>query len=380
MLAKVYPPAGYFISPLRLIVALLSSDIVSNCYLGSDVYTYDSGKSSLLQVCKAMYQMGLRKPVAVSAYTCPDVISSIKEAGLKIKLIDVEPGDSRICVTYEKVQDCSAVLLSNLYGAKDLCSDVKDVIVIDDLCQAGLNSPSLSSPMHQNYVQVYSFGRGKAFSGAGGGMLVLPKQNNDLSEYIKQANTNISQTSFVEIAAHIQKALLMWLCQDPRMYALIASLSFLRLGETKVISNINAKVAFPMMEKLFYAYKLYSESTRKEREEKVNAYRSSFMNYADVTDYLNAYDGEFIRYPILWKDESKRNLFFERHNAKGLSKSYNSIVLDLFPKSDFVNADDMFPHARFFSKNVLTFSLAERIRIRDIGAFFSDSSINYNAG
>ena len=141
MQIKAYAPAGGFLSPFKLLSQFFSNqDLRLETYFPDHkVYLFNSAKSGLSIFFKSIRSLGFEKPVAVSAYTCPDVISAIVRAGLHVKLLDVEPSDTRISVTVDKVSDCSAVVLSNLYGLVDQVEDNLNVFVVDDACQSALS-------------------------------------------------------------------------------------------------------------------------------------------------------------------------------------------------------------------------------------------------
>lgn len=373
MLKKVYPPAGYFLSPLKLFFSILSSREITADYQNQQVFLYNSAKTALYVLFKAIKDLGYSKPIAVSAFTCPDVISSILKAGMSIKLLDVEPNDVRIRVTQEKVKDCCAVVLSNLYGLVDIIEDVGDLIIIDDRCQSALSYNQGTQEELNNRISIYSFGRGKAYSGAGGGMLCVPKRINDLHEKIINIHSKLNRTSFVDLVSHIVLSILLWLFQKPKLYSLISSLSFLNLGKTEVIEDFSLKVASPLYTKIFYAYKKNAVDNLINLAQNAKNYDQYFIS-KKVKSFspTKKTDSEvLIRYPIIFSDHLERNSFYKNNKDFGVSLSYNTTLLDLFPSETLVNSRELFPNAIDLSKKLLTLSLVPNFTEEELNSLFN---------
>jgi hypothetical protein len=245
---KAFPPSGGFLNPFALLLEIFkqfrSNTSFENLTLFPDhsCYLVNSGKTALYLFFKTLKQIRQEDEVAMAAYTCPDVASAAIRAGYKIRLIDLEKNSTNIKVTEEKIKNCSAVVLSNLYGIPDDVQYLENTYVVDDACQAALSMREFDQVgVSLNKIGVFSFGRGKAYSSVGGGFLLVPKKFEELNLEISKNFLSFKSSSYKNLFFNLIKSFIYYFLERPFFYRLLLFMPGLGIGETKVNLNFEIK-------------------------------------------------------------------------------------------------------------------------------------------
>jgi len=208
-------------------------DLLRSRFAADDVTLTSSGTQALQLAMASAAKPGARPAtIALPGYSCYDLVSAAVGADVRIRFYDVDPRTLSPVVesfaeTLERGVD--AAVLGNLFGYPldwaRLRGTVEDrgVPLIEDAAQGvGTVTPdgiggSLGA------ISVLSFGRGKGWTGGGGGALL---RRSDLP-----GRTGTEQTSGRGAGAALATAVA-WLLGRPTLYAIPTSIPALGLGET----------------------------------------------------------------------------------------------------------------------------------------------------
>jgi len=254
---RLIPPAG---TPISLIDLF---KITGHRFSGRDVgrsfrkrlvdltgstecFFFSSGRAALYVAIKALRELAdpRRDEVVLPAYTCFSVPASIARAGLRVRLVDIDP--MTLDYNFENFErmDFSKVLAiagCNMFGILSDWNRLRGIaarhgiFTVDDAAQSlgsrydGKPSGSLGD------FGILSFGRGKNLSLYSGGALVTNRQ--DLSDMINRHRpVPGSNGSDGELSSAVKLALYA-LFLKPGFYWLPSLLPFLGLGETVYDEN-----------------------------------------------------------------------------------------------------------------------------------------------
>lgn len=210
--------------------------LLTERYKSREVLLTDSGTTALALALKLAVAHRPHAPrIALPAWACYDLATAADTAGVEVRLYDLDPGtlgpdwESLGRVLAEGV---AAVVVVHPYG---LPVDLREVarrtsetgtIIIEDAAQstgAWLSGRRLGA---WGDLAVLSFGRGKGWTGGGGGALLLNSRfAAALPRPEELAAPHVGMASGVKLTAQ-------WLLARPSIYALPASLPFLQLGRT----------------------------------------------------------------------------------------------------------------------------------------------------
>lgn len=283
-----------------------------------------SGKEALLILLRQIRERRNKRFVAVQAYTCPDIATAVVEAGFKLALCDVDystlrPRPETLTVA---PADTAAVILSNLYGLPDDLAAwssfaEEGAIIIDDACQGALSVVNGVAVGQRTGWGVYSFGRGKAISGVGGGAVLMP------TECVLVNGSGARNSSWVSDA----RALIYWLgfraFSHPLVYSIAERMPFLNLGATELHTAISQR-AISRIELAAARAKLAEVTIE------IEAMRRNAAEYARclsaellVQPYLNrdllGSEVTPLRYPVLAKSGAARNELLGKLSNQTLS-------------------------------------------------------------
>lgn len=205
-------------------------------YGAREVLLTDSGTSALRLALRAASETRGRD-VALPAFSCYDVGTAWLGAGVRPRLYDLDPvtlSPDRASLARALDRDATTVVVAYLYGIP-LDWDVVDgvardagALVVEDAAQGvgtrwrGRRAGSLGD------LSVLSFGRGKGWTGGGGGALLA------LTGAGEQALSVVNDAALppASSAAALGRAAAQWIFGRPALYGLPASLPGLRLGDT----------------------------------------------------------------------------------------------------------------------------------------------------
>jgi len=189
-----------------------------------------SGTQALQLALSAACGEGER--VAMPAYSCFDLVSAAVGADTRIAFYDIDP--HTLTPDLDSLERCVAegarkIVAGNLYGYPLPWSDLRRIaehhgaVLIEDAAQ-GLGSIGQGTPAGQaGHYTVLSFGRGKGWTGGGGGAL-LARGGLEAPPVPEGKAGSRVRPSATSLAA--------WLLGRPWLYGVPAAIPQLGLGET----------------------------------------------------------------------------------------------------------------------------------------------------
>ncbi len=201
---------------------------------GRRAFVYGSGRMALLAILKSLNdQSPDRNEVLIGAYTCWSVAAAIVYAGLRIRLIDLDPADfdfDRSALEGADTSRALAIVTHHLFGLPNNMTVLKEfaldrgISLIDDAAQ-GFGARWKGSPVGGfGQSGVLSFGRGKGLTALGGGAALWPEAG-------PRYRNGMSESSARGVS-RFARALAHEFFFSPGRYGIPARLPFLHLGET----------------------------------------------------------------------------------------------------------------------------------------------------
>ena len=285
-----------------------------------------SGTDALRYLLSKIRGSRARPYVAMSAYTCPDLYTAVHAAGFEAVLFDIDPVTllPRPESLAEPFRDqLTAAILSNLYGLIDPMDSWKlpsEVVLIDDGCQAALGE-SDGKMIGRRGMGIISFGRGKAFSGVGGGAAFGAGGD----EWDRADGFG---------AGDLLRGVLMWALEKPFLYGIPSALPFLGLGETAVQLEVSSGVPSAMQRRYACVQLMRRSEIASSHRERMGWWRDALAGVSAsgrvvVPEFARSVRaGEsavLLRYPIL-VEEPYRTKLLSRVARYGVSRSYPTTV------------------------------------------------------
>lgn len=199
-----------------------------------DALLTDSGTSALVLALRLTASP--RAPVAFPAYGCVDLVAAAIEAGVRVRLYDVDPATlspDLASLRAACVRGVEAVVVAHLYGypadvagAALVAADF-GVPVIEDAAQ-GIGAALHGQPLGSfGDLTVLSFGRGKGVTCGGGGALLAATDT--WADVLRAAEDLL--VSPAQGWAPLASLAAQWALGRPSVYAIPCAIPGLRLGE-----------------------------------------------------------------------------------------------------------------------------------------------------
>jgi len=211
-------------------------------YVAEGVVLMGAGTQALqVAIHTASRLVGGPLTVALPAFTCFDVASAAVAAGARITLYDVDPAtlapdlDS---LTLTLSEGARIVVAAPLYGilieweALEACTAAFGAVIIEDAAQ-GHGALWRNRPLGSlGQLSVLSFGRGKGWTGAAGGALLLRRGSDPGGPEGDNAGPWREPGALTECRV-LLRAAVQAMFAHPSLYSLPAALPWLHLGETR---------------------------------------------------------------------------------------------------------------------------------------------------
>lgn len=200
-----------------------------------------TGRAGMTLLLRALRRLAApdRDEVVLPTYTCYSVAASAVKAGLKVRLVDIDP--ETLDFDHHALADADlrrvlAIVATNLYGwpndmpALASLARERHVFLIDDAAQAmGASIDGTASGLWGD-AGLFSFDKGKNISAIDGG--VLATSSPDVAAAMREEADHLSSPSPAASAVHLVKVLAYYAMLHPSAYALAARLPGLGLGRT----------------------------------------------------------------------------------------------------------------------------------------------------
>lgn len=336
-----------------------------------------SGRSALYFILKALSEIAgpAREEVVIPAYTCFTVPASVVKAGLKVRLVDIDP--QNLDYDYEMMarvdfSQVLAVIGANMFGILSNWPVLKrmtaqrGVFLIDDAAQSmgseldGQPSGSLGD------VGFFSLGRGKNLTTYSGGIIIT--DNQEIAKGIEKQTDRLRQGSGV---ADLVRLLMYSLFLRPRWYWFPDRLSFLGLGETvydagfelKGLSDFQRAAGFVLLRKL------QEYNQQRTRHSLKLAEKLSVVGTYDIPGYGQGRQVVYLRLPVLAKDKSARDRAIRALAKRGVKATamYPSTIARIAGiQEHLASGESDFPGSEAVSSRLFTLPTHGLLRERDL--------------
>lgn len=384
------PPAGTPIAQDEIIGALFSARHLNGdnsfarkimeSFSVNHCFTYNSGRTALYYLLKVFFELRekQRDEVVIPAYTCFSVASAIARAGLKIRLVDIDPHTLDFKLEQLAKIDRNrtlAVIGCNLFGIINdwnIISEIifdKEIFMIDDAAQS-------MGVVHQGRLSgtngdagLFSLGRGKNVSTYSGGILII--NNDEIAHEIGKSARALKKSGTIMELAALAKIWLYSIFLNPRFYWLPELIPFLGLGKTVFdenfrvgkLTNIQSALGTHLIDKLERLNHQRQKNSKELAEELVKSGRFEIPGYDTVK--CPAY----LRLPLLVENRAERDRLIKRLRKSGIVASimYPSTIRSI-PGIDKYLADEQteFPGAQLIVDRMLTIPTHGYLKDRDI--------------
>jgi perosamine synthetase len=335
------PPAGFPISLPdigRIVMAAIRPSSGEDEFSGQiksftgagHCFLFNLARTGLYFTLKAMASFAdkSKQEVVLPAYTCFTVAAPVARAGLKIRLVDIDPLTMDFDYTQLKRLDFDrilAIIPSSLFGiiadwdSLEKIRQEHQVFLIDDAAQAFGSYHHGRAAGSFGDVGLYSLDRGKPLSTYLGGVLIT--DNDNLALKIKDLVGQMNEPGLMTSLGMLAKIIMYSLFLRPWLYWLPNSLPFLKLGQTIFDENfrIDRLSKLQSCSGLILLPKL-EEVIKKRRQNGVRLCRALL---ASGKFQIPGSDREplpvYLRLPLLARNKHERDLLISGLRARGIA-------------------------------------------------------------
>ncbi len=335
---------------------------VRRCYL------LNSGRTALFLLLKAMKSIANEnnREVIIPAYTCFSVPSAIVKAGLKIRLVDIDP--ETLDYSYSRLESADfrnglAIIACNLFGITSDVNKLQDIAaknqlyLIDDAAQSmGARINSKHSGTFGD-AGIFSLGRGKNITAYEGGILV--SNNDQIAEKIESEIDSLRKSSGLSEFKAFNRLALYSLFLRPGLYWIPAKLPFLQLGETIFDPDYDLSELSGIQQAM--SAMMFAELSRLNSKRRENAIRIGRALIGTGKYEIPGFDEDdcpaYIRLPVICTDKKWRDQAISDLKKQGIiaTTMYPSGIHEISGIIQHLVSDmDDYPGTRTVTNRLLT--------------------------
>ncbi|MEW8027527.1 MAG: DegT/DnrJ/EryC1/StrS family aminotransferase [Candidatus Thiodiazotropha sp.] len=374
---KFYPPSGSPIKTGELLYWIICnilfvdkrptiSKVLKDRFNIKYSYLFTTGRGAMTLLLRSLKQLPNNEhkdEVIIPAYTCYSVASSVLNAGLKIRLCDIDPNtlsynlDQLVKMPFDNVL---CIITANLYGIPNQLNELESianssgVYLVDDAAQSFDSKSSGRDVGTFGTAGLYSFDKGKNITSIEGG--VIGTNNIELSEIIASQYDNLPTSSLKESLLTTIKVIAYYLFLNPFLYWLPASLPFLNLGKTRYEDVISIKKYSRNLAPLALSQLKRSINIAKKRVENGLWYKSHITE-SEIHKKIKELDDAkpvYLRYPVRITDELLREKLINDAKRYGITISYPNSINRLKEIEGFIVNPGRFEGAEQISEQLIT--------------------------
>ena len=301
-----------------------------------------TGRAGLTVLLRAFRRLSAdgRDEVILPAYTCYSVAASAVRAGLRVRLVDVDPDTLDFDADALRRADFSrvlAVVATSLFGLPGRLSRVTAIAaehgvrVVDDAAQA--MGAAVDGRLCGTWgdAGLYSFDKGKTLSAIDGGVLVT--DDDHLAAAIRAELESLPVTGGRTIAADLVKLLAYVALLRPSLYWIPNGIPQLGLGTTRYTTDFSiarynqplAALAIAVLPKLD-AYNAHRARTARQLADGLRG-----VPGVRVIEPIEGASPAFLRLPLIIDDPARRNdlLAALGRGGYGATGSYPASLADV---------------------------------------------------
>jgi perosamine synthetase len=325
-------------------------------FAAKHVFLVSSGKAALTLILLALRRLSGRTEVLLPAYTCFSVPAAVERAGLSVKLADVDPetfdfdqeslvkslGPETLCVIAHHLFG----IPSDIERLRRLCGQT-GAFLVEDAAQAMGGRYQGHSLGSLGDVGFFSLGRGKNITAGSGGIILT---NSDrIAGALATEHDRLETPGATSALGELLRLVLMSLFIRPRLYWLPASMTFLRLGETRFDRDFPMRRMSGMNAGILSDWRI--------RLTQANRARAAAANYfAARVGLPHAQDSDipYLRLPMLMPSRAVRDRLYALAVRRGLgvSRMYPTPVNEIEEIKDRFHGQT-FPSAKLIADTLL---------------------------
>lgn len=349
--------------------------LVATLFSADDALIVDSGRSALrLAIEVALSPSTSRRVVALPAFQCYEVATAAVGVDVGIVQYDIDPASLQPDMeSLERAlrQGASAIVIAPLYGlpvnwdALVALTERHGAIAIEDAAQAngaewhGRRLGALGA------ISVVSFGRGKGWTGGGGGALLL---RGDAVGRHAALRTALSAFEMQRELRVVATALLQLLFGRQSLYGIPAAIPSLGLGETRYYEPTEPKhcsrFSAALLRQTLDAAALESVARRE-----VASYWSKALPVAlssRAPSVLSGGVAGYLRYPLRLREDTVRRATDVDGRRAGIARSYPRPLGQLpAVAARLIEPDVAFPGADALARQLVTLPTHSRLSAKD---------------
>jgi dTDP-4-amino-4,6-dideoxygalactose transaminase len=343
-------------------------------YDAERVLLCDSGTTALRLAIVAASSAVDRRAIAVPAFGCFDLVTAAVGADADVRFYDVDP--STLGPDFDSLERVLAsgagtIVAAHLYGLPidwarlEPLSERFGAIVVEDAAMghgAGWNGRPLGSLAP---LGVLSFGRGKGWTGGGGGALLA---RGDLASRLEALPALAEAEGPVGTSRTLLAAAGQALFSSPSLYGLPASVPGLRLGDTVYHPPSRPRRMSAVSARLVLETREPSEAEVETRRHTVEEYRREVPPGLELRHARPAADGTCgaLRHPVLIAGGLQGLGAGPGVRSLGIERSYPQVLPDLDAASAWGRGSgELWPGARRLVRELVTLPTHSRVGDHD---------------
>jgi perosamine synthetase len=330
-------------------------------------FLYSTGRGAMTVLMSAIKALnegdGQRNEVILPAYTCYSVASSAINAGLKIRLCDIDP--KTLSYDLEKLRQIDfsrvlAVVSASLYGLPNEMVELEKLVqeqgtlLIDDAAQ------SLNSKFDGRYLGTFgdagilSLDKGKNVTSMQGGLIVTNSES--LAGFLNERVESLAELGFKSSLKEFIKVIVYFLFLNPYAYKVPANISFSGLGETRFETEVEIKRYPTFLSSLAVSQLNRIDAITESRTSHGEFYEATLMPnkvFSKISRVASA-SPVFLRYPILVHDPDVRSKLLTEYREYGISASYPKSLNQLSEIEEYLVVRETCPGAESVAQQIVT--------------------------
>lgn len=355
-LARLAAPAGGAEAELRAVLA--------ERWPGTEAVLVGSGTQALTLGLATL--AGPEGEIALPGWGCYDLASAAVGAGVGVRLYDLDPRTLQPDpVSLARAADGAAVgVVVSFFGIPvepaRLPTD-DDTLWIHDAAQAHGARFGRDSIDARADATVLSFGRGKGWTGLGGGALLLRTDRARAAVDVPALGEEVQGRLGMLVRGGAQ-----WLLGRPSIYGLPARIPALGLGETHYHPPRRVHRMAEIAPAVLLATRAEADAEAEVRRREAAALRAALTQAAEgrVVDAIEVpaqAEPGYLRFPVLDRGTADR----ERGVALGVLPSYPRPLDTLEPLKPLLRTADPLPGCSRLARDLLTLPTHSRMSSRD---------------
>lgn len=338
------------------------------------VFPVSSGKAALSIALSALQKITSRTEVVIPAYSSFCLASAVAQVGLSVKLCDIDPRTLdfdfdllRKSINHNTLAVISVHsygLVSNLEAVIGLCRQ-EGAWVVEDAAQAAGATCYGRKVGTIGDVGILSLGRGKNINALGGGVILT--RHDSLARLVEEIIETIPTPSFKSRGSALFTGLCLAFFLNPRAYGIPAKFSFLGIGANVFDPGFRVTKLAPLNARLASRAFSYLDQYNEVRVRNASHLKDR-LDYRLISRPEEKGEPVYLRFPIMFADQSLREELFSLLNGYGLgvNKSYPTPLNRIEKFRPYLVSDKEYPGAEEVSTRILTLPTHPYVKPQEI--------------